>query len=120
MNEATFLILVTSQLFYDAASEYKRWADVEQTFGVPSCWEKLGEDLDKACIKGIPGSSGAEKVDFAACKMQCKVDVAEFFDQKIPDDTPCGFFGEVCKNGTCQENCNIHVPSGCLRRPVGH
>uniref|UniRef100_A0A0K8RM24 Putative ixostatin n=1 Tax=Ixodes ricinus TaxID=34613 RepID=A0A0K8RM24_IXORI len=120
MNKATLIILVTSLLFYHAASEYQRWVDVEQTFGVERCWETLGGMLNEACMgKGV---GDLETVNFTACKMGCKMDTVTGFENTLydmPNGTKCGFFGETCQNGICMGDCDSTLPNGCKRKPMG-
>ncbi|CAN8006357.1 unnamed protein product [Ixodes pacificus] len=124
MNKATFVLLVTSQLFNHAALEHLRWADVEQTFGVDSCSEKILLDLDTACQGKGNSIEGMETVDFAACEMGCKNHTAQGIvntTYEMPNGTPCGYFGETCQNGTCVGDCTLPAPHGCIRRPTtGH
>uniref|UniRef100_A0A0K8RIW3 Putative ixostatin n=1 Tax=Ixodes ricinus TaxID=34613 RepID=A0A0K8RIW3_IXORI len=119
MNKATFVLLVTSQLLNHAALEPVRWADVEQTFGVQSCWQKISLDLDEACLQ--KGVSDLETVDFAACKMGCKNHTIQrivITTYDMPNGTPCGYLGETCQNGKCVGNCDLLAPHGCIRRPT--
>uniref|UniRef100_A0A0K8R4V9 Putative ixostatin n=1 Tax=Ixodes ricinus TaxID=34613 RepID=A0A0K8R4V9_IXORI len=109
MNKATLIILVTSLLFHHAASDYQRWVDVEQTFGVEACWEKLGDMLNEACKE--KGDVDLQTVNFAACKMGCKTDKKTGFENTLydmPDGTKCGFFGETCQDGVCMGDCDSH------------
>uniref|UniRef100_A0A0K8RM03 Putative ixostatin n=1 Tax=Ixodes ricinus TaxID=34613 RepID=A0A0K8RM03_IXORI len=119
MNKATFVLLVTSQLLNHAALEHVRWAHVEQTFGVQSCWEKISLDLVEECKE--KGTSDMETVDFAACKMGCKNHTTKGIVNTIydmPNGPPCGYLGETCQNGTCVGNCDLLAPHGCIRRPT--
>uniref|UniRef100_A0A0K8R474 Putative ixostatin n=1 Tax=Ixodes ricinus TaxID=34613 RepID=A0A0K8R474_IXORI len=106
MKKATFFLLVTSQLLYHAASEYQKWTEVEQTFGVKLCWEKLKDALDAECKtkEGI----AVETVNFTACKMQCKTETGnKFVDINMPNKTPCGLYNETCQDGRCVGHCTI-------------
>uniref|UniRef100_A0A0K8RC50 Putative ixostatin n=1 Tax=Ixodes ricinus TaxID=34613 RepID=A0A0K8RC50_IXORI len=106
MIKATLFLLVTSQLLYHAASEYQTWTEVEQTFGVKSCWEKLREALDTECKK--KEASAVETVNFIACQMRCKTETEkQFVDIGMPNDTPCGLYNETCQDGTCVGHCII-------------
>uniref|UniRef100_A0A0K8RAZ5 Putative ixostatin n=1 Tax=Ixodes ricinus TaxID=34613 RepID=A0A0K8RAZ5_IXORI len=113
MNKGTFILLVTTQLLYHAASEYQKWTEVEHTFGVRSCWKILKYDLDAECKK--KGANAVETVDFTACKMECKIETEKnLVDIGMPNDTPCGINNnETCQNGRCEGQCNI--PEETLR-----
>uniref|UniRef100_A0A6B0UQM1 Putative tick ixostatin n=1 Tax=Ixodes ricinus TaxID=34613 RepID=A0A6B0UQM1_IXORI len=121
MNKATFVLLVTSQLLNHAVLEHVRWADVEQTFGVQSCWTKILLDLDQACQEKGHSIEGMETVDFAACEMGCQNHTARGIvntTYEMPNGTPCGYLGETCQNGTCVGNCDLPAPTGCKSRPT--
>uniref|UniRef100_A0A0K8RJ90 Putative ixostatin n=1 Tax=Ixodes ricinus TaxID=34613 RepID=A0A0K8RJ90_IXORI len=108
MNKATFFLLVTSQLFYHAASEHKNWTDGEKTFGVKECWEILRKRLNESCIE--KGANGVATVDFAACKMGCANNPEKgsaHVIQDMPNGTPCGLYNETCQTGTCKGECFI-------------
>uniref|UniRef100_A0A0K8R424 Putative ixostatin n=1 Tax=Ixodes ricinus TaxID=34613 RepID=A0A0K8R424_IXORI len=122
MNKAIFIIVVTSHLLYHAVSEQQRWADVEQEYGSNECMENLGLKLEEACQNF--GTISVETVNFTTCKMGCKNETISGFvniTYNIPDNIPCGFFGETCQNGTCMGDCDLPAPHGCIRRPTtGH
>uniref|UniRef100_V5H4Y5 Putative secreted protein n=1 Tax=Ixodes ricinus TaxID=34613 RepID=V5H4Y5_IXORI len=80
MKKATFFLLVTSQLLHHAVSESQKWTEVEQTFGVKSCWKIIKDALTAECE--TKGASVLETVDFTACKMQCKNET----EKKFVDD----------------------------------
>uniref|UniRef100_A0A0K8RC65 Putative ixostatin n=1 Tax=Ixodes ricinus TaxID=34613 RepID=A0A0K8RC65_IXORI len=106
MNKATFILLVATQLLYHAASEYQKWTEVEQTFGVKSCWAKLKDALDAEC-KTKEGTA-VENVNFTACKMECKTKTKnKILNISMPNDTPCGLYNETCQNGSCVGHCII-------------
>uniref|UniRef100_A0A0K8RBE9 Putative ixostatin n=1 Tax=Ixodes ricinus TaxID=34613 RepID=A0A0K8RBE9_IXORI len=119
MNKAIFIVVVTSYLLCHAVSEQQRWADVEQEYGSYECMVNLISKLEKACQDF--GTSGVETVNFTACKMGCKIHTNSGFvniPYNIPDNTPCGFLGEVCLNGTCVGDCDSSVPYGCRSKPI--
>ncbi|XP_029832214.2 uncharacterized protein LOC8037392 [Ixodes scapularis] len=119
MNKAIFIVMVTSHILYHAVSQQLRWVDVEQEYGFYDCMVNLGLKLDEACQKF--GTIGMETVNFTDCKMGCKNDTKDGFvniTYDIPDNTPCGFFGETCQNGTCVGTCDLPAPNGCKRRPT--
>uniref|UniRef100_A0A0K8RDW5 Putative ixostatin n=1 Tax=Ixodes ricinus TaxID=34613 RepID=A0A0K8RDW5_IXORI len=108
MNKATFILLVTTQLLYHVASEYHSWTEVEQTFGVKSCWKILKDALDEECKK--KGAGAVEAVDFTVCKMGCQDGTEDkLVDINMPDNTPCGLYNETCQDGKCEGHCNIPV-----------
>uniref|UniRef100_V5HM76 Putative secreted protein n=1 Tax=Ixodes ricinus TaxID=34613 RepID=V5HM76_IXORI len=106
MNKATFILLVTTQLLCNAASEYQKWTEVEHTFGVKSCWKILKDALDKECE--TKGGSTVENVNFTACKMGCKTETEnKFVNISMPNNTSCGLYNETCQNGICVGHCSI-------------
>uniref|UniRef100_V5HSK1 Putative tick ixostatin n=1 Tax=Ixodes ricinus TaxID=34613 RepID=V5HSK1_IXORI len=118
MNNAIFIVIgnFVNFLFY-VVSQQVKWVDVEQEFGFYDCMLNLGLQLDEACKKF--GTIDMQTVNFTDCKMGCRNDTEKGFINitfNIPDNTPCGFFGETCQNGTCVGVCDLPAPTGCKSR----